>query len=197
MNCPNCGQDNPAEARFCGACGSTLGATAAPAPPRVPRAAAAEYAGFWMRLVAWFIDLIIILIGTAALLKGLASLPYGDLVGYGDLLSLVFPVLYFILLTGLRGQTVGKMALGIKVVRDNGQGTGTGLRRSAGDRGQDSISDCPVPGLPLDSVGSKEEGLARLYCRHPCRKNPAINRRDRPLTNPGLFPNREVTDAMP
>ncbi len=44
MQCKICGQDNPAEARFCGNCGATLVATVE--PPR-PAAAPAEPAGFW------------------------------------------------------------------------------------------------------------------------------------------------------
>ena len=35
-------------------------------------------------------------------------------------------MLYYVLLTGLRGQTVGKMALGIRVVRSDGQVPGLG-----------------------------------------------------------------------
>lgn len=35
MNCPNCGLDNPPNARFCANCGTTLGA-APPPPPAAP-----------------------------------------------------------------------------------------------------------------------------------------------------------------
>ena len=44
----------------------------------------------------------------------------------GGFTGLVLPVLYYVLLTGLRGQTVGKMALGIRVVRSDGQVPGLG-----------------------------------------------------------------------
>lgn len=33
MRCPNCGQDNPAEAKFCGKCATRLAAPAAPVSP--------------------------------------------------------------------------------------------------------------------------------------------------------------------
>lgn len=33
MICPNCGLDNPPNARFCGNCGTTLSGSAAPPPP--------------------------------------------------------------------------------------------------------------------------------------------------------------------
>ena len=33
MRCPNCGQDNPPEAKFCGKCATRLGP---PAPPHTP-----------------------------------------------------------------------------------------------------------------------------------------------------------------
>lgn len=121
MYCPNCGQENPAEARFCAACGSMLEAagSATGAPPETLPITTFEYAGFWMRFGAWLIDLVIVGIGSAIL-----SSLLGFAFGLDYLFSLIRPVLlalYYVLFTGLRGQTPGKMALGIKVVREDGQ----------------------------------------------------------------------------
>ena len=114
-----------------------LSVTAAATPPPAPRAAAVEYVGFWMRLAAWFIDLVIIVIiwSVSAVLSVLAEHFYSGLAAPFGLMALLFPWLYYILLTGFRSQTVGKMAVGIKVVRDNGQVPGLGyaaLRESVG-----------------------------------------------------------------
>ena len=61
-----------------------------------------EYAGFWVRVGAWFIDLI--LLGVVAL-SGVVGLVV---------------VAYFIGLWAWRGQTLGQMAGHIKVVRQDG-----------------------------------------------------------------------------
>ena len=95
--------------------GSTI-APPQPAPPIAPPYAAVEYAGFWIRLVASIIDLVIVLIGLA-LLSVLAP---------DSLTGLALSALYYVLLTGLRGQTVGKMTLGIRVVRADGRLPGLG-----------------------------------------------------------------------
>ena len=52
----------------------------------------------------------------------------GAIIGIPFLPSLLF-IVYYVLLTGLKGQTLGKMALGIVVV--NGQGEVQGIGRAA------------------------------------------------------------------
>ena len=44
MRCPNCGQENPAEAKFCGKCATRLAAPVPPGPPAPvgPPAASAD-----------------------------------------------------------------------------------------------------------------------------------------------------------
>lgn len=68
---------------------------------KTPGAAQAEmeYAGFWIRTGAWFIDLIL-----------LAVAAWGLII-----------VAYFIGLWAWRGQTLGQMAAHIKVVRQDGK----------------------------------------------------------------------------
>ncbi len=108
-----CGQDNPPEARFCANCGSSLVTTIeTPAPtviPSAPPAVAVEYVGFWMRLAAAIIDILVVAFISAVV-------PLGILLFW----------LYYWLFTGLKGQTLGKMAVGIKVVNAAGSVPGLG-----------------------------------------------------------------------
>ena len=103
------------------------------------------YAGFWPRFGAYFIDGIVV--GIIALIillvtvgpTWLAMLPYlsqNHMTGnpqlgafpaslplalfMGVFLSMVLPVLYFIIMWGRKGATLGKMAMGIRIVRTDG-----------------------------------------------------------------------------
>ena len=119
MKCEICKQDNPPEARFCGNCGAALATTVErPSPvspePRIAPIVAVEYMGFWIRLVATIVDVVIIWLFFWML--SLVLLSSAILVG---------PLLYYWLFTGLKGQTLGKMLVGIKVV--DAQGNRPGL----------------------------------------------------------------------
>jgi len=127
VTCPRCQTKTPAEARFCFNCGAELVASVWPA---------AKYASFWLRLVAFSIDSFVLFIVYMALsvLRVVAEL--AQLAGGGTLpvfvasaLILLTPSLYYWLMTGLRGQTLGKMVVGIRVV--NNRGTKPGLARAA------------------------------------------------------------------
>jgi len=128
VRCKSCGHDNPPEARFCANCGFSLAATIEqPAPAVAPSAepatpeVAVEYMGFWIRFAAAIIDGIII----SFISFVLARFTYGPLSAFNILLLW----LYYWLFTGLKGQTLGKMAVGIKVV--NAAGSVPGLGRAA------------------------------------------------------------------
>ncbi len=119
MQCRVCGQDNPPEARFCANCGSSLVTTIKPPAPTVipsaepaPPAVAVEYVGFWIRLAAAIIDLLVV-----------------SFISFFVPLGILLFWLYYWLFTGLKGQTLGKMAFGIKVV--NAAGSVPGLGRAA------------------------------------------------------------------
>lgn len=77
--------------------------------------AGAEYMGFWVRALAAAIDWVVLFLLQLAL-----SLAGGGLLGL-----LVGPV-YAVLFIGLRGQTPGKMALGLQVVNEAGTPPGVG-----------------------------------------------------------------------
>ena len=133
--CMQCGTPAAPDAKFCESCGANLLverasqappqeapheepqtalAATAPAPTfQAPYAAASPYQGVPIRFVAVLIDAVII-----AIIAGIISIPLQTrLLGA---VSLLIFLLYYILLEGAYGQTVGKMAVKIKVVREDG-----------------------------------------------------------------------------
>jgi uncharacterized RDD family membrane protein YckC len=122
--CRICGYDNPPEARFCGNCGSSLVAKAKPPLPaaitaRVSRVAAGEYVGFWIRFAAAIIDTLVVYLASSVLSFILSYFLFPG--WYGGLFIVPpFLLLYYWLFTGLKGQTLGKRVLGIKVVNVQG-----------------------------------------------------------------------------
>lgn len=104
--------------------------TNAPPPPvwdaTPPGTASAGYGGFWIRVVAYVIDGILLSIaagilgfvtGTTIDAADFAHFDYTTNIG-----SLVVGWLYFSLMeSSERGATVGKMAVGLRVVTDQGQ----------------------------------------------------------------------------
>ena len=79
------------------------------------------YGGFWTRFVAWIIDAIIISVVLATI--RLAAQGFEQITS-DALFNTVVAWTYFVVLTAARGQTVGKMAVGIKVVTADGQKPG-------------------------------------------------------------------------
>lgn len=131
MKCEICTKDNPLEARFCAECGAALVPTDKQLLPVEPTAhiepvAALEYIGFWTRFIAAIIDAIVVWFLIYILNFFISLLP----VNYPfPLFALAGSLLYYWLFTGLKGQTPGKMLVGIKVV--NVQGDRPGLASAA------------------------------------------------------------------
>ncbi len=102
----------------------------APPPPvwdAAPQSAQdVQYGGFWIRVVAYIIDAILLsfasgVIGFATDMN-MFEADYRNFNPAGNLLSVVIGWLYFALLeSSQRGATVGKMAVGLRVVTDQGQ----------------------------------------------------------------------------
>lgn len=90
-----------------------------------------ELSGWWRRVGAVLLDGLIVGVPTQILVAiGQASDSAG-LLAFAYLVSIVGGALYSILLVGRSGQTVGKMVLGIRIVRDGsnapiGYGLATG-----------------------------------------------------------------------
>jgi uncharacterized RDD family membrane protein YckC len=81
-----------------------------------------EYVGLGPRFLAALIDFVILIAisyGIALVSGGTTSTGF-QLTGLPALLSMVITLSYGIVLEGLQGATVGKMLLGIKVVKING-----------------------------------------------------------------------------
>lgn len=141
--CPHCGQTNLAGGAFCEKCGASLlpGATAgaAPSAAAVPIVyAVSPYGGFWIRVLAYIIDRIVvgILLGPICfvfalrLAGNLSHFPRHDpvqivrIIHFAivvSLLALVVHWLYEALLTSSSWQaTVGKRILDLKVTDELG-----------------------------------------------------------------------------
>jgi len=100
-----------------------------------------RYAGFWIRVAARLIDAILLNVvllviripfGIAMFSPTLTSNPAAQMAAVGAfvgvmLLSVVLAASYEIVLVGIKGATIGKMMLGLKVVRANGSKVSFGL----------------------------------------------------------------------
>jgi uncharacterized RDD family membrane protein YckC len=79
-----------------------------------------KYAGFWIRFAALLLDIIVLtaisLILRVAIGVDLVNPPAGV-----ALLETGISIAYYVVLTVMLGQTLGKMALGIEVVRQDGK----------------------------------------------------------------------------
>lgn len=122
--CIRCGASLEPGAGFCGNCGmATTEGVAQPPDPPGAIVSYTEYMGFWIRVAAALIDSVLILVLVALL---------GRIFGVaGVFVAYLFGVLYYVLLTSMQGQTLGKMIVGIQVVDAQGSipGLGTVLLR--------------------------------------------------------------------
>jgi predicted Zn finger-like uncharacterized protein len=123
--CPSCKLMQPKGTR-CTQCGMALAA----------RVESNPYAGFWLRVVASIIDsiaLFAIQMVCALIFSFAGGLLGNDLGGRENgvfgiiwLFTTVIGLAYYVVFTGACGQTLGKMALRIKVVRTDGSDIGYG-----------------------------------------------------------------------
>ena len=134
VNCPKCKQSFPLLERV----EEATVAQEQPPAERQPDPAQASVstrteidglpkAGFWMRLVATFIDVFIVFIlqflfGTLLAVIGIAnnSGSAGDMAILVQLFGFTLSCAYYVFFTGYCGQTPGKMVLRIKVIRCDG-----------------------------------------------------------------------------
>jgi uncharacterized RDD family membrane protein YckC len=114
--CPVCGATLASGAQFCGNCGTSLAPAGTIAPAAGAPGAAVEYAGFWIRLVAWVVDVVILtVIGVfiSLIIEG-----NGPRFLIGLLVGIVYDVGFWV---ANDGATPGKMAMGVKVQMANGE----------------------------------------------------------------------------
>ena len=110
MKCPNCGSENPTEARFCSRCATYLGGTV-----YVP-IAELVMAKRTTRLAAWIIDAPL---SPASVLIAmyLPALPGSGFIPTALVLAAVVAIPIQVALLSRYGQTIGKRALGLRIVR--------------------------------------------------------------------------------
>lgn len=77
-------------------------------------------AGFWIRVVAWIIDAIILSVVGGILSFAIEGDPLGS-GGASTLLDLVIGIGYYVFMTGNYGATLGKMALNIYILNEQGE----------------------------------------------------------------------------
>lgn len=137
--CKNCGYELPEGAQFCPRCGTPV-TIEEPSPPTAAPVTPAEcvapegmkLAFWWERFVAWLIDVIIVGVVTAII--GLSSLIAGQPFNFNLIpgmptwlpffldfnLNGIILFFYWTAMEGAYGQSFGKMAMRIKVVRTDG-----------------------------------------------------------------------------
>ena len=109
--CTNCGERNASRGNYCGFCGAFITREQNIIPPETNNP---NFAGFWIRLFARLIDELFITLVFGMLVS---------IIGMNDFTAFALVIInfsYFVLMTKSRGQTLGKMALGIQVVDANG-----------------------------------------------------------------------------
>jgi predicted Zn finger-like uncharacterized protein len=133
VNCPKCKQSFPLQLQ-------TAGTELQPKITDQERQSSTQFsnareidalpkAGFWMRLVATIIDAFIVfvlqfLLGSLLALAGVIAAGQqasaGNIALLVQLFGFVLSFVYYVVFTGYGGQTPGKMALRIKVIRRDG-----------------------------------------------------------------------------
>ena len=103
--CPSCGQPTPADAGFCPGCGRVLSAVV--------------YAGFWIRFLAWLIDLVILFIPSIVLALAVEGLA-------GFLLQVAIGLVYRVGFWAAQGATLGQKAVGVEITTVDGEPIGSG-----------------------------------------------------------------------
>lgn len=130
--CATCGREQEPGTRFCPNCGAAIagGPGYAPGmnyPAGGEFAAGEEYMGFWIRVAAALIDIILI-----SLVAAVVGLVLRLLLGGGggqtasNLIGVVVSWTYHVAFITAKGQTLGKMIVGIQVVNREGNIPGLG-----------------------------------------------------------------------
>jgi uncharacterized RDD family membrane protein YckC len=139
--CAQCGTTTSPGAKYCESCGALIAPQGMQLPAQGPPAyeapayytgAPTPYQGVSIRFVAILIDYLIIgiiaglvalpflaaAVAVTAVSENVSTIAWGS-VAIAALIGLAIWFLYFTLLEGHYGQTIGKMALNIKVVRES------------------------------------------------------------------------------
>ncbi len=165
VTCPRCHRVSEPGALFCFSCGLPLDDVPAAVDPLTTYAGTP--AGFWVRLVAWLIDFIILGIVQGILIAiwpGLFEYFSSDSYGHPvDLLIFVVDTLYFTIGVAVWSTTIGKRALGLYVLRPDGSKVGGGRAMARYFAG---ILSALLIGIGYLMIGlrSDKRGLHDLIC---------------------------------
>ena len=124
LTCPRCDAANERGAAFCYACGLPFDEPGERADAQA--IAGAVPSGFWIRLLAWFIDSIALIateLAVVAALPGLSLSRYWDgseFVWFYNEISFFLGIAYYTLAVSLFSTTIGKRLLGLYVLRTDG-----------------------------------------------------------------------------
>ncbi len=106
---------------------------ATPFGPGYGAQTAAQLAGFWRRFLAYFIDAVLVGVVSGIIQANIGAFFHAAVEDAGGtsvragLVGLVLGLLYFGFMWSRNGQTVGYMALGLRLVRADGQPVSFGL----------------------------------------------------------------------
>lgn len=121
--CTKCGSENKVEAKFCKKCGNEISIEQY------------NYAGFWVRLGAWFIDYAGVLLLLVILLAIMAMFGY-DTSNIDDetdwFISISSIVVYFTFFSAVWSTTPGKRIYGLSLIKEDGERLdwGTSFKRA-------------------------------------------------------------------
>jgi uncharacterized RDD family membrane protein YckC/ribosomal protein L40E len=124
-SCQRCGNVNEPGALFCYSCGLPIDEGQVRAVPLFP---AGRPAGFWIRLLAWAIDVIVLIAVELVLIAILPGVSFEEsgADGLSQLISLIVSVLYFTFSVSIWATTIGKRIVGTYVLRPDGSKAGVG-----------------------------------------------------------------------
>ena len=126
--CQKCGNELPEGAKYCNVCGSAVLTATAPTEIKALVSGGVKLAFWWERFVAWLIDAVIIgvVVGILGLFSLFAGLTWWSgwpiwLPFFNFNLTGILYFLYWTLMDGVYGQSIGKMIMRIKVTDLNGE----------------------------------------------------------------------------
>ena len=124
LACPRCDAANRPDATYCYACGLPFDELGPPTASH--ETAGGAPSGFWIRLLAWFIDSIALLateFAVVAALPGLSLTRYqneSEFTWTYNLISFCLAIVYYSLAVSLFSTTIGKRLFGLYVLRRDG-----------------------------------------------------------------------------
>ena len=123
MFCGNCGKRISKDSKFCSFCGKSTGLAKSEDFETKKGTVEKEFAGFWIRFLAYIIDYIIILIGAVIILfviwtifPEINSFSNEELEGLGTFIGFLVFAFYFWIGTSVHQTTIGKRVLKLKVI---------------------------------------------------------------------------------